>query len=98
MLIKSKSKKKPPLPEASSANSFWVYNGPVLRNLRELKNFLEVITVEQFNYHTKRDGNDFASWVSAVLHEVALGQTLKKAKTIATSLAAVKKVLSRYDG
>lgn len=84
--------------EAPSEQAFWVHDGPMLRNLRELKNFFEVITIEQFRYHTKRDGNDFARWVTEVLKDSSLGAILAKTKTIPAARLALIKALKIYNG
>ena len=96
-MLKSKSKKKKDLPIVESHVAFWSYQGPVLRSLIDLGKFLAIITDEQFAYHTKRDGNDFARWTKEVLHDATCATALAKAKTKSAALAAVKRALTRYN-
>lgn len=60
---------------------FWVNDGPVVKNLRELINALKKITREQFDFHTKRDGNDFARWIRDVLRQGPLATKIRRIKT-----------------
>ncbi|MEK7587000.1 MAG: hypothetical protein AAB453_03985, partial [Patescibacteria group bacterium] len=69
VITKPRVKKElPNLVQAQAHQEFWVNRGPMLRNLKELANFLEVVDVERFNYHTKNGRNDFANWVRDILH------------------------------
>jgi len=64
-------------------HAFWVHGGPIVRSRTELIDAFSVMTVAQYEYHTKRDGNDFARWLrdcfcddeSAVLVEGAKTKT-----------------------
>ena len=68
---------------------FWVNNGPVLKDLRDLYNALKTINKDQFIYHARGDNNDFALWVEYVLLDKECAKVLIKAKT---QKAAVKKI------
>ncbi len=91
------SMKKLKLIEAPQGQEFWLNDGPTLRNLRELKNFLEVITPAMFNHHTKNGRNDFALWVGEVLQDKTASAAIKKAKTITGTRTAVGTALKRYS-
>jgi len=62
------------------AQAFWVHNGPVVHSVCELKVVLGEITDEQFEYHTKRAGNDFACWLRDCLGDAATAARLEKAR------------------
>lgn len=96
-MLKKRKKVASPLPIAPSGSAFWVNNGPSLRHLFDLSKFLAIITAEQFAYHTKRSGNDFAKWVGAVLGDKVCARALEASKTIAAARLAVGRALKRYD-
>jgi|GEM_PF-1984630 hypothetical protein len=79
--IKTEEKKTAVLVDAQNEQCFWVNNGPILKNLAELKQAAEEMTGEQFDYHARRDGNDFAKWADEVLGEKALAKKLSQQKT-----------------
>jgi len=90
-------KKVSPLPIAPNGMFFWVNNGPALRNLLDLSKFFAIITAEQFHYHTRRDGNDFAKWMGTVLGDKTCARALEASKTITAAQKAVTQALKRYD-
>lgn len=79
--------------DAKPEHCFWVNNGGVLRNLRDLQDTLVAMSDEQFEYHTKRDGNDFATWIDNVFHEKELANKMAKAKTKKGALLALKQYI-----
>ena len=66
-----------------------MHNGPVLRKLTELVNILDALTDEQFLYHTKRSGNDFAAWLEDTLLHPRCAVRVVRTR----SRAGMKKVL-----
>lgn len=96
MVVKVNQRKKP-LVSVSGGAAFWVHQGPVLRNLSELAKFLAIITEEQFAYHTRRAGNDFAKWVETVLQDKTAAAALRRAKTRTAAAVACRRTLARYD-
>ncbi len=89
-------KVKPSLVVANGAQAFWVHNGPILKTLVDLKNFLTTATLDQFFHHTKRGGNDFAKWVKAVLRDEKCASELEKADTPKKALAVITKAIKGY--
>ncbi len=77
---------------------FWVHNGPVLKNLVELKNAMETLTDEQFGYHVNKEKNDFASWVASVLQEPILANKLNNYRTRKTMHKTIGVYLRKYYG
>lgn len=84
------------LVNAYNEKCFWVHNGPVLSNLRDLKHALEHMTEKQFDHHLNSKKNDFAAWVESVLADRDCALSLRKADTRAKALAAAEKALKNY--
>ena len=79
--------------ESQGVLCFWVNNGPVVKNLFELKNAILEMSDEKFDYHTKRDGNDFAKWVGDILGEKKLAAKLARTKTKKVTVKAIEKYI-----
>ncbi len=60
---------------------FYVHNGSILKNLRELGGELERMSFETFHYHVNPYKNDFANWVNDVIGDKILADELRKVKT-----------------
>lgn len=69
--------------------AFWVNNGPVVHSVAELKEALRDITDEQFLYHTKRAGNDFACWLRDCLGDDVTATRVEKARGRSGALRAL---------
>lgn len=69
--------------------AFWVNNGPVVHSVAELKVVLGELSNEQFEYHTKRAGNDFACWLRDCLGDAATAERLEKARGRSGALRAL---------
>jgi hypothetical protein len=72
--------KKPKFVTAPEAQRFWVNNGPILKDMKELADALLKMSQEQFKHHTAKQ-NDFSLWVEYVLLDKKTAAELKKAKT-----------------
>lgn len=85
------------LVEATADTCFWVNCGPVLKDLRELRDALQhSISEAQFAHHVGARKNDFANWVEAVLDDIACAKALRRAKTRVGALRAVERGLAAY--
>ena len=85
------------LVEAPPDRCFWINYGPVVRNLRELRDALaQSVSDAQFSHHVGEGRNDFANWVEAVLDDAACAQALRRAKTRVAALRAVEARLAAY--
>ena len=90
----SKDDAKRLLCDCRPETSFWVNNGPVIKNLNELPVALKSMNDDQFSHHISHDKNDFARWVDEVIGDHELSQTLAKAKS---KTAAIKKINDRLE-
>ena len=78
------------LVDAPPDKAFWVNFGPVIKNLRELRDALaDGMSDEQFAHHVTGDRNDFASWVDHVLGDAKCAKALRKARSRAEALRVV---------
>jgi hypothetical protein len=80
--------------DAPEDQLFFVVNGPALHNLNDLINALEEMSGEQFDYHTKRNGNDFANWVRNTLGEKVLAVRIERIKNKESMIASIKKYIA----
>jgi hypothetical protein len=83
-----------PLVTAPPEKCFWVHHGPVLRDLRELRDALErQISDGQFAHHVGPERNDFADWVEHVLGEKTCARALRRVHSVSAALGAVETAL-----
>ena len=85
------------LVNAYNEKCFWVHNGPVLSNLRDLEKALDTMTDNQFLYHVALRKNDFAAWVEGVLLDSDCASQLKKVETRKKAVEVVGKALKNYS-
>ena len=88
-----KTKKQAKVVEAPEESYFWVFNGPILRSINDLSEALGDMTKDQFEFHTKRNGNDFARWIKDVFEEEELAKKVAKLKSKRGIQNAIKKFL-----
>lgn len=72
--------------------AFWVCDGQILKNLRELRDAFAVMNDHTFTYHVNDAKNDFHNWVKDIVRDDALAHQLLKA---GSPLAAVRVVTDR---
>ena len=94
--MNKKTKEKPSLISAEDKSCFWINNGPVLKNLNDLKGSLLIMSKETFNYHVNKEKNDFAAWIKEVLKDNALANKLAKTKTLKSTIKAIENRLKKY--
>ena len=82
------------LSDCNSDQSFWVNNGPVLRNLDDLSAAIKSLSSEQFSHHLNKEKNDFARWVEDVVGDKELSEVLSKVKS---KTSATKKINDRLE-
>ncbi len=77
----SKEEAKRILSNVPPEKSFWVNNGPVLRNVIELATAAKKLAPQQFIHHINNAKNDFAKWVDDVIRDSELAKQLRRIKT-----------------
>lgn len=66
---------------AEGDQRFWVHNGPILKDMHELRDALQTMSDEQYRYHVNDTNNDFANWIDAILEDHHCAHELRHAKT-----------------
>ncbi|MBL7056422.1 hypothetical protein ISS07_05910 [Candidatus Woesearchaeota archaeon] len=66
------------LADVAPDSTFWVYEGPKVRNLYELTTVLENMDDTAFHSHVHNGRNDFANWVRDVIKDITLAEKIKK--------------------
>lgn len=94
---KTSSNKKKPLVYADNQTSFWVSDGQILNSLVALRDALDVMEKEVYEYHAGKAQNDFSNWVATVLADNACAKDLEKAKTCKSAKTAVVRHLKFYS-
>lgn len=91
--------KKAVLVTALPAYHFWVHNGPVIGNIKELKDALAAGTVslEQFVYHAAGERNDFAVWMHDVLGDAACAKSFRRVRSPKTAVRMLNSYLGEYQ-
>jgi hypothetical protein len=86
------------LVHAGDDTSFWVNQGPVLKNLKDLEDALELISEEQYEHHARdKEDNDFARWVNEVLCDGECAREIGKAHDRKKAKDAVRTRLRVYE-
>ena len=77
------------LGDVAEEKRFWCRDGRYLKNLDELKDALEQMTEEVFQYHSNAEKTDFSNWVKDVIGDEKLSRDLLKYTTKAEKAQAV---------
>jgi CRISPR/Cas system type I-B associated protein Csh2 (Cas7 group RAMP superfamily) len=76
---------------------FWVNNGPIIDDLKELRDALrDEITDEQYNHHVTPEKNDFADWILNSLGDSHCATEVRAAKKQKTAASRINECLKRY--
>ena len=59
--------------------AFWLHDGRVLRDMKDLRDALAGISEEDYKYHTGESKNDFSNWVREVIGDEHLARDLGSA-------------------
>jgi hypothetical protein len=95
-IFKSHVEHKRPFVNAYNEKCFWVHNGPVLSNLKDLARALDSMTDKQYSYHVGKDKNDFAMWVEFVLQDKECAGLLSSAGSREKAASIVQRGLKKY--
>lgn len=93
-----KKKEKKPLVTADAPRCFWVHNGRVVCNLRELHDALKNdIDAKTFEHHVNTEKNDFEDWIRNVLGDSVCADGLAYVKTRRSACTVINKALKEYE-
>jgi len=96
----AKSKKaggrKNSLVVASPESCFWVCNGEVVRDLKELKTCVGNMSDDTYSYHVSKDRNDFVPWVYEILGDPKLAKRLFKIKDRSEAAKIIEEHIKKY--
>ena len=88
------------LAKVPEQNVFWVNDGRVLGDMRELAEALANMSDETFAYHCNEVRKDFSNWLRDIIKDEALAKELEKpltrteaAKTVAERVALLSSTL-----
>ncbi len=73
---------------------FWVNDGCILRNMKELGEEFSNMSEAAYLYHANDEKNDFVTWVKDVIGDATLVRELKKASSKAQAARAVSNRLN----
>lgn len=68
---------------------FWCNDGQILRNLKELRDALEVMSEYTFTYHVNEAKNDFCNWVRDIIRDDILASQLLRVPNPVTAVRVV---------
>jgi hypothetical protein len=77
--VRTASAQNVTLLKAEGVHCFWVNNGPVLADIRELAQAFKsgAITDAQWKHHVRSRENDFANWIQFVFRNPELAKKLR---------------------
>ena len=77
-------------PNCLPHKSFWVNNGPIVKNIAELPGTLRKMSDKTFQHHVNKEKNDFAKWVRDVFGDKNLADAITKAKNSENMIRAIE--------
>lgn len=93
----SKKKAKDFLNDSPEDKVFWVNDGRVLRNLRDLSAVLVDMGNDTFSCHVNKDRNDFKNWISDVIGDKKLAGGIAKTKSREVLLRKLDKRINQLE-
>jgi hypothetical protein len=75
----SRSQAEKFLAKVPEKNAFWCKDGSLLRDLKDLKDVLAIMSDQTFAYHSNEIRKDFSNWVKNVTGDEKLARELEKA-------------------
>jgi hypothetical protein len=78
-------------------NCFLTRDGRMLKNIKDLSDYLLECSEDNYNYHVNAQKNDFAKWVSDVLLSPVLSKSLMNCKNLAEARDAINGFLQAFD-
>ena len=69
---------------------FWCHDGRIIRNIRQLKDALELMSDETYAYHANKEKNDFSNWVKDIIGDEKLARDFSKSSNKRQAFEYVK--------
>ncbi len=79
--------------DAPEDKRFWLCDGRVLKNCRDLEQALRTMSDGTYNYHVNGNKNDFHNWIKYVFKDTKLANDVKKSRNRVTAANKLKKKL-----
>ena len=89
---------KSSLSDVSADQAFWIYNGPIIRNIYELAQELEQMDAKLYGYHVTFAKNDFSNWIRDILKDAELAKGVAKAASSQAMAAKIRKRIAVLEG
>lgn len=83
--------------DAPQEKCFWVHNGPIVKNLKELLAALKRMKKDTFRHHVNKEKNDFSRWVNEVLGDKELADELKKTRSKRGFMEKIAKEIKKME-
>ena len=72
------------------AHLFWVNDGQVLKNLKELHSALRKMDKETFIHHVNEEKHDFANWIGHAVGAKGLSKEVRKLDSRSSIIRTIK--------
>ena len=92
-----KNKAKDRLGNVPEDKVFWVNDGKVLRNLKDIPAALVDMSEETFKYHVNKDKNDFKNWISDVVGDEKLARSIARTRSKEMMLRKLDKRINKLE-
>lgn len=75
----TRAAKKPAVHRAPPGREFYLIDGRVLADLKELGDALDAMADHVYGHHVTAERNDFSSWVHDIFEEIELAKRIRQA-------------------
>lgn len=101
-MVKKKSAKNPKktkkvnkaLKDAPEDKKFWLCDGRVLKNIKELERALRTMSDGTYRYHVNGSKNDFYNWIKGVFKDRKIANDVKNSRNRVTAANKIKRKFS----
>ncbi len=80
MAVNSKKDALKALSDVNPKHNFWVCDGNILKNIKEIPSALKKMKKNVFKHHVNKEKNDFANWINDIIKDTKLAKELYKIK------------------
>ncbi len=92
MAVNSKKDALKALSDVNPEHNFWVYDGNILKSIKELPSALKKMKKNVFKHHVNKEKNDFANWINDIIKDTKLAKDISKTKE---KKGIIKKITQR---